>query len=144
MSIANAEIDVNFIKAYKFYKYLLLLTNTIIPSMIFGLGTGAIATVMGFFLNSIDDAILLTLSNLLFVMIGFIGIIVLYLLTCRGAVVYILLPYAVKKIEEKINDFNLYCLSEQKDSNRKSKVKIKRITTHCKGKQNQKGNRSCR
>ncbi len=142
--IANADVDINFLKVYKFYKYLLLITNTIIPNMLFGLGTGVIATVMGFFLNNINDVFLLTFSNLLFVTIGFMGIIVLYLLSCRRVVVYILLPYTVKKLDEKIDDFNSYCLSEQMVSNRKHKVKIRRIIKHCKIKQNNKGERPCK
>lgn len=143
-SIASAKIDDKFLKAYKFYKYMLLLTNTIIPSMVFGLGTGTITTVMGFFLNNISDAILLTFSNLLFVTVGFIGIIVLYILSCRGVLVYILLPYTVKKIEEKINDFNSYCLSDSMDSNQEYKVEVKRINNDCKKKQDQNGNRLCK
>ena len=44
--IKSADVDANFMKAYKFYKALFSLFNIVLPSIIFGIATGVICSVV--------------------------------------------------------------------------------------------------
>lgn len=100
--IVKANVDDGFVKAYKFYKKWLFTINTIIPNLLLGLGAGAIATVMGYFLQMIKDTMLLTLSNLLFVSVGFLGVLILYIVSYSAPLFSILVPYTVEQMKKRI------------------------------------------
>lgn len=101
--IVNTKVTDGFVKVYKFYKKLLFTMNTVIPNLLLGLGAGIIATIVGYFLQMINDTILLTLSNLLFVSVGFLGVLILYIVSYSAPLFLILVPYTVEQMEKRID-----------------------------------------
>lgn len=126
LRINNADINANFMKAFKFYKALISLSNIVLPSMIFGIATGVICSVVDNFVAQIKDIYLLTFSNLLFMSIGFFGVIFTYIVTWKHTLIFILLPYATNLMEERIKEYNKALFEQQTKPVQKVTVKRKR------------------
>lgn len=124
--IKNADIDAGFMKAYKFYKALFSLFNIVLPSMIFGIATGVICSVVDNFVAQIKDIYLLTFSNLLFMSIGFFGVVFTYILTWKHTLIFVLIPYTTDLMEDRIKEYNKILFEQQPETVQKVKVKRKR------------------
>ncbi len=132
LRIKNADVDAGFMKAYKFYKALFSACSIVIPSMVFGTATGIICSVINNFVAKIKDIYLLTLSNLLFMSIGFLGVIFIYLLSWKHTLVFVLLPYTTELMEERIKEYNNSIFAQQAKPTHKVTVKRRRRANHAK------------
>lgn len=126
LRIKNADVDAGFMRAYKFYKALHSACNIIVPSMALGIATGIICSVIDSFVAKIKDIYLLTFSNLLFMSIGTLGAIFLYLLSWNHTLIFILIPYTTGLMEDKIKEYNKLLFNQQAQTTQKVKVNRKR------------------
>lgn len=126
LRINNADINADFMKAFKFYKVLISIFNIVLPSMIFGIATGVICSVVDNFVAQIKDIYLLTFSNLLFMSIGFFGVIFAYIVTWKHTLIFVLLPYTTDLMEDRIKEYNRILFEQQAKPAQKVKVRKKR------------------
>lgn len=129
--IKKADINTGFIKLYKFYKILYSFCNIVVPGIAFGLATGVICSIMDSFVTNIKDIYLLTVSNLLFVSMGVVGVVLLYLISWKHTMFFILIPYATNLMEDKIKEYNKEIINQQTKITYKVKVKRKRRQKLC-------------
>lgn len=100
--VKEANIDASFMKEYKNYKLSSFIFSSVWPSIFFGLVTGCLCTVFGNYMIVFAGSQLLTILTIILSSVFLLGALVMYFVIGRHTCTNILVPYATKKMEEKI------------------------------------------
>lgn len=124
----EANIDASFMKEYKNYKLSSVIYSSVLPSILFGFATGCVCIVIGNYMTEHGESQLFTIPTVIIssaLLLGTIVIIVIYLVINRHTYTNILLPYTIKKMEEKI-EAHITSTANQQYASKKYKVIVKR------------------